>query len=283
MPDAVRRPLDAELRRQDRDRFQTTLFAPADRRDALVALYAFNFEVARVREVTHEPILGRIRLRSWRDALAEIYAGAELRRHDVAEALARAIRDHHLSRAHFEALLDARELDLAEHPPASLEALEAYAEGSSASLVLLALEVLDVRDADSVTVGQAVGIAYALAGLLAAVPFHARMKRCYLPQDIIESYAIDLERTLFELKPSPALAETVQEIASLARYHLDVARSYRDKIPREAVPALLPAVLALRRLNRLARVGHNVFDPRWLKPDGLQSLRLAWAAMLGRY
>ncbi|MGH7033449.1 MAG: squalene/phytoene synthase family protein, partial [Stellaceae bacterium] len=45
-------PLAAALRRNDRERFQTALFAPADRREALLALYAFNYEIARVPEVT---------------------------------------------------------------------------------------------------------------------------------------------------------------------------------------------------------------------------------------
>jgi NADH dehydrogenase [ubiquinone] 1 alpha subcomplex assembly factor 6 len=281
--DSVVSTLADTLRRQDRDRFQTTLFAPAEQRPALIALYAFNFEVARIREVTREPILGRIRLQWWRDAIGEIYAGATPRRHDVAEALAVAIADHQLARAHFDALLDARELDLADHPPASLEALEAYAEGTSSSLVLLAMEALGVRGAEAVGVGRGVGVAYALAGLLAAMPFHASMKRVYLPQDIITSSAIDIEGGLFELKPSPALAESVHEVAALAGYHLDAARAQRDAVPREAVPALLPGVLAARRLKRLAAAGYNVFDRRWLQPDGLQSLRLAWAALQGRY
>ena len=283
MASAALPPLAVELQRHDRNRFQTALFAPGERRDALFVLYAFNFEVARIREVTSEPILGRIRLQWWRDAIAEIYAGAVPRRHDVAEALAIAIRDHRLSRAHFDALLDARELDLAEHAPASMEALEAYAEGSSASLVCLALEALDVRAGEALGVACSVGIAYALSGLLAAVPFHARMKRVYLPQDVIDSAGIDIERGLFELKPSPALAESVHEIAALAGYHLGVARAQRQAIPREALPALLLAVLAERRLKRLERLNYNVFDARWSRPDTLQSWRLTWAALRGAY
>ncbi len=43
-------PLAALVRRHDRDRYQTVLFAPAGRREALFALYAFNYEIARVRE-----------------------------------------------------------------------------------------------------------------------------------------------------------------------------------------------------------------------------------------
>lgn len=283
VPGGALSPLAAELRRHDRDRFQTVLFAPADRREALIALYAFNYEVARIREVTREPLLGQIRLQWWRDALAEIYAGAPPRRHGVAVSLARAIRDHRLSRAHFDALLAARELDLADQPPESLGALEAYAEGASASLVLLALEVLDVRSAEAATVGQAVGIAYALAGLLTAVPFHAAMKRTYVPQDMIDSYAIELERGVFELKSSPGLIESAKEIAALARYHLGAARAGRAVVPRQALPALLPAVLAERRLKRLEQLGHDVMNTSLRLPDTLQSWRLAWAAFRGMY
>jgi NADH dehydrogenase [ubiquinone] 1 alpha subcomplex assembly factor 6 len=60
------------VRRHDRDRFLTTLFAPAAERQALLALYAFNHEVAKTREVVSEPMLGRIRLQWWRDSLDQI-------------------------------------------------------------------------------------------------------------------------------------------------------------------------------------------------------------------
>src|ERR1041385_2992054 len=65
-----RSPLAALCRRHDRDRYQTALFAPADRREALFALYAFNYEIARVREIVSEPMLGQIRLQWWREVTA---------------------------------------------------------------------------------------------------------------------------------------------------------------------------------------------------------------------
>src|SRR5271156_3271915 len=77
-------PVGALVRRHDRDRFQTALFAPAARREALFALYAFNYEIARVRESVREPMLGQIRLQWWREAIDAAYAGAASRRHEVA-------------------------------------------------------------------------------------------------------------------------------------------------------------------------------------------------------
>ena len=61
---------EALVRAADRDRFLATLFAPRERRAALFALYAFNVEISRVREVVRYPVAGEIRLQWWSDVLA---------------------------------------------------------------------------------------------------------------------------------------------------------------------------------------------------------------------
>jgi len=271
------------VRRHDRDRFLTTLFAPAERRDALHALYAFNFEIARVRETVSEPLLGRMRLQWWRENIAAIYADGPIRQHDVVVPLAQAVRRHGLSRAHFDALVDAREADLDDAPPATLALLEAYAEASSGGLVLLALEALGVRDEAGAAAGRDVGTAYALAGLLSAVPFHAAARRLYLPADLIATQGIDVDRTLFAGKRSAPLAAVVAAVAERGRARLAAARSLRRAVPRQALPALLPAVLAERRLDRLARAGFDPLAPQLARSDGRKALALTLAALRRRY
>src|SRR5215207_6502960 len=101
------------VRAHDRDRFQTALFAPAERREALFALYAFNYEVARVRESVTQPMLGQIRLQWWREVVAASYAGAPARQHVVAGPLAALIAEIAPAREHFERIIDTRERDLA--------------------------------------------------------------------------------------------------------------------------------------------------------------------------
>ena len=63
------------VRSADRDRFLGALFAPEPARRDLLALLAFDHELARTRTVTREPMLARIRLEWWREAVAEA-AGA---------------------------------------------------------------------------------------------------------------------------------------------------------------------------------------------------------------
>jgi len=270
------------VRRHDRDRFQTVLFAPAARREALFALYAFNYEIARVRESVTQPMLGQIRLEWWRESIAAAYRGDAVRQHPVVESLTAAIRELALTREHFARLIDARESDLADEPPASLAALEDYAEDSSASLVYLALEVLGVCDADSRAVGHHIGIAYAFAGMLRAMPFQAHAGRRVIPTEIAERSGI-AGQDYSAVRGTAGLRAATAEIAAAALRHLDRARMHRGRPLRAALPALLPARIARRWLVRLKRAGYDPFDPSLALPDPTQSWRLAITALLNRF
>ncbi|HTV45507.1 MAG TPA: squalene/phytoene synthase family protein [Stellaceae bacterium] len=268
------------MRRHDRDRYQTALFAPAARREALFALYAFNYEIARVREAVTQPTLGRIRLEWWREVIAGCYAGGPVRRHPVAAALAAAIRERSLTSSHFDRLIDAREADFAEDPPATLGALEDYAEGTTAPLIALALEILGVTEPSAFAVGRDVAIAFALAGLLRALPFLSARGRLVIPADIVMRAHLNLDE---RLQPSPALCAAVAEIAARAAGHLQKARAHRRSVPPAALPALLCAIIADRSLRRLQKVGYNPFSEKSTRPDPLQICRLTAAALRRRF
>jgi phytoene synthase len=259
-------PVAALVRRHDRDRFQTALFAPAAVREALFALYAFNYEIARVRETVSEPTLGRIRLEWWREAVAAAFSGGPVRRHDVVEAVTAAIHGFDLSRKPFDRLIDARETDFEEDRPPTLAALEDYAEATSSGLIYLALEVLQVREPDALEAARHVGIAYALAGLLRALPLRGG-RRPIIPADIAQRVGLGAAD-----RPTPALRAAAAEIGAAALSHL---QAKPRSIPGGALPALLPAVIARHALRRLARAGWDPFDPAAARPDPLQSCRLA--------
>jgi len=275
-------PRAALVRRHDRDRYQTALFAPADRREALFALFAFNYEIARVREIVTQPMLGQIRLQWWREIVDAAYAGAPPRQHEIAEPLAAAIGDHRLTRAHFDRMIDTRERDLADEPPATLAALEDYAEGTAATLLYLVLEALGVTEPAAHACAGEVGIGYALAGLLRAMPFHARSGRCYIPADIAARTGLD-PQDYAGLRHTPALRAAIAEITEAAAGHLGAARRNRREVPRSARAAMLSAVVADRFLARARRTDYNPFAPGLTAPDPLQSWRLFAAALRGRF
>lgn len=270
----------AEVRRLDPDRYLTALFAPAARRESLMALYAFNTEVARVREAVSEPMMGLIRLQWWRDGIAGIYAGTP-RRHAVVAPLAEAVRRHDLPRAAFDRLIDTREQDMDADPPVTLDALAAYAEGTSATLMELAVAALgdDVSER-VVQAGRDVGTGWALTGLLRAVPFHARGRRLYLPAALLEKHGVR-RRDVLELRPSPELARVAAEVAGRAREHL--ARARQAAVPRRLLSPFLLAPLADLYLRRLERAGFDVFDVRVAAAPPGRLWRLLPRAWAGRF
>jgi NADH dehydrogenase [ubiquinone] 1 alpha subcomplex assembly factor 6 len=273
------------VRRHDRDRFATALFAPPERREALWTLYAFNYEAARIREAVSEPILGSIRLQWWREAVDAAVKGGPARQHEVAAPLAETIKTYGLGAAEFNRILDAREQDMLAEPPPTLAALESYAAATGGGLTVLALQLLEAieqendgkHESRAETAGRRAGTAYALAGLLRAAAFHARAGRSYIPAEL------DPKRSVLNLKPTPELADAARAIAGAARIHLEKARALKEGVPRRGIAALLPAVLAESWLARLKAARYDVFDPRLAAPDPWRSLRLWRAARAGRF
>jgi phytoene synthase len=266
---------------QDADRYLTALFAPPEHRQDLFAIYAFNAEVARGRESVSEPMLGQIRLQWWRDAIAEIYDG-EPRRHQVVEPLASAIHGYGLPRALFDQLLDARELDLTDGPPGSLDQLVAYADASSGGLTRLALLVLGGSEGPMQTAGGLVGTAWALIGLMRALPHQLRQGRNCLPRDVMARHGVE-ERALRDMKPSDAVCRAVEEVCTIALEKLKQSRLESPGKVGSALPALLPATLADAYLARFSRLRHDPFDARNGASLRLRSWRLMARVLAGRY
>ena len=254
----------AELvRTADRDRFLSSLFAPAQHRGALHALYAFNVEVARVREVAREPLPGEIRLQWWSEVLRGERA-EEASANPVASALLAVMERHRLATATLTALIDARCFDLYDDPMARLTDLEAYARKTSSALIALAAQILAGGDAEVVeAVAAPAGIAYAIAGLLRAFPLHASRHQLYLPLEIIERHGVD-PQDIFAGRSPDGLRAAFAELQDVARRHLLAAHQNMSKLSPAALPAFLQVALVRPSLDLLRRC--DPFAPAELSP-----------------
>lgn len=249
------------VRRHDPDRFLTALFAPPPRRAALLALYAFNHELARAREAAHEPTLALIRLHWWR----EVVQGAP-RAHEVATPLAAALAEGALAREDLLAMIDAREAE-AEPAIATLAGWLSYLRGTAGGLAVAAARCLGAAEPEAL---RELGAAYGAAGALRAVPALARQNRCLLPEDRLAAHGLSVE-VVIAAPYAPAVQDVRRELAREGAALL--ARAPR-RVPRAVVAAALPAVLARRDLARV---------PAPARPRGLgDRLAVLAAAILGR-
>jgi phytoene synthase len=171
------------------------------------------------------------------------------------QALAPCIRAHALPHALFEALIDARESDLDEAPFSDWQSLEAYADATSGNLMRLAARIMGANAGIDEPARQA-GIAYALAGLLRAFPFHAAQRRLMLPAEALRAVSLSQEK-IFSGNWDKKVTALFAMVATRAREHLQAARDSR--VARAHLPALLPAALVPVYLRRMTRPGFNPF------------------------
>jgi phytoene/squalene synthetase len=236
----------AEARRRDPERTLCALFAPAGRRERLLALLVLNQELARLPAEVSQPMAGMIRCQWWRDAIAS--GEGETPGHPVVEALGPALADGSLPRRELEALIDAREADLAAAPIVDLDGLEDWARGRSGLLQQLCARVSGSTEAAWLEAAAKVGTAFALLGAL-----QGRTAGQGGEQRIPDERLIDRAQTL------------IAETRALGR------------IPAAARPALLPALYVRDEAATLASG-----DAKAPRNATLMPLRLWWAALRGR-
>ena len=240
------------VRKGDKDRFLSSLFAPDDKRPHLLALYAFNVEITRIRAVVSEPQIGLIRHQWWRDTLDGIYAGT-VPAHPVAEALAGAIAEGNLPQHALQNLVTAHEFDLFHDQMENLPQLEGYLGETSSALIQMAAMILagERAQASAEAAGLA-GVAYGLALLLR-----------------------DPERRPPYLPPGFSVADAIAH----ARRRLAEARALRGAVPVMALPAFLPVSLTPLYLRKVEHMpGEHIRTTHFRR-----QITLWWRARQDRY
>lgn len=149
------------LAKTRRGLYLAALSAPRDAIAGLVALLAFDAELASIRAKVSEPMLGRIRLQWWRDELPGILGDGEPS-HPVAIALS----PLGLTLGDAQAFVDAHGF-AQDEGPATIKEIEAYATARGGALARMMADVLGVEDLAARDSAQWAGEAFTLAEVLA--------------------------------------------------------------------------------------------------------------------
>jgi 15-cis-phytoene synthase len=226
----------ALVRRHDPDRFLTALFARPDRRDVLLALYAFNHELARAREVASEPPLALIRLQWWREVVE-----GETKRHEVATPLSAAIEAGLLAPDDLLPVIEAREAEVYGDFE-TVSDWRAWLLMGAGGLAVAAARALGATEPEA---ARLAGAAYGVSGVLRATGVLAAHGTCLLPRDVLGGHGLSAEAFIAD-PGSEAGRAALRDVVAEGRAMLAQARP--AAVGRAAVAAVLPAVFARRDL-----------------------------------
>jgi phytoene synthase len=263
------------LRKGDRDRYLSTLVLTGDHRDAVTALYAFNADVAAIRERVSDPAPGEIRLQWWSDALEGEGHGA-VRQNPVADALLDTIARYNIPAGTLLRLIGARRFDLYDDPMPDIETFEGYAGETVSTLYQLAAMILN--DGATIEAGDAaghLGVAHAMIGHLRAFGYVSAQGRIMLPWSIFEANGVR-EGEIFSGTESEGLSEALGQISELAGSHLEKAQAAIAALPGRLKPAFASITVLRAQLARVSARRGGLFAPVPDDADWRKIARLAW-------
>lgn len=248
--------LAAIVRTSAWDRYIATLFAPADKREALFALYAFDAEVSRISQLVHDPLPGEIRLQWWRDVVNG-ERDAEASGHPVATVLLQTIKDHDLPRRAFDAYCDAHIFDFYHDPMPDQTALEAYLGATQSALIQLACLILD-KDSSGLAADASghAGVAQGIASIIQRLPRTRSRNQCFVPVDLLSACGLDAEGFI-KGDDKQAIKNATDALSELGLSHVSKWQAAAKALPSSAKATFLPVTNAPRILEKAKRAAQQ--------------------------
>jgi phytoene synthase len=258
------------VRSRDFPRYASTVFLPSVHRRPMLAIYAFNVEITRVRDQVSQPLPGEMRLQWWTDLLAgQGHGGIE--GNPVASELLWTMRTWRLPVEWLSQLVIEHEFDLYNDPMPSLSALEGYANDSASTLFACCSRIL-VRPSEAIDhAARHAGLAYGMIDVINSLPADAARRQLFLPQQFLLQHGSSAEE-VFAGKQTPQARAAVDQLVDESRKHLKTATALLADVPQQARPAFLPLALVRRDIKRLERRDTDPFALR-----RMPRFRMLWA------
>jgi 15-cis-phytoene synthase len=244
----------------------------------LLALYAFNVEICRVREQVSQPLPGEIRLQWWTDMLAGTGHGG-VEGNPVAAELRLAIQTWHLPLEPLSRLVQEHQFDLYNDPMPTTAAMEAYIDDTRSALFSLAALIAGTHSAEVAHLARYAGLAQGMVQLVAALPADASRRQLFIPLQLLQSHGSGMEE-VFAGKQAPNLRAALNHLLREAHRHLEMAFRLLEGAAPEVRPVFLPLAMVRRDLKRMSRADNDLFVPH--VTSRLRTLWTLWRASRSR-
>lgn len=227
---------------------------PADRRDAMYAIYAFCRDIDDIADEPGDLTQRQRQLDDWRAEIERLYAGRPT--YPIAHALDRPVTTFDLPRAEFLALIDGMEMDLHDEmqaPP--MAELERYCRRVAGAVGMLSIRVFGADEPVAPQLAVALGEALQLTNILRDLHEDAQRGRLYLPHELLTAHGIATREPLAVLA-HPDLPKACAALAQRARARFRETRDLLGHCDRRRLkPSILMMAVYERILDQLERSG----------------------------
>ena len=132
----------SNLKKFDRERFDSLRYLNSERRKEIAAIYSFNLELANIAWNVSEPELGYLKLRWWEDYINDMNDGISFGENEYLLILSKLLAEGKLHKSNLLRLIKAREFDCSKKPFDSYEQQIKYIRDTSHNLLFMGLSWL---------------------------------------------------------------------------------------------------------------------------------------------
>ena len=252
--------------------YYSFMFLPAERRQAITALYAFCREVDDVVDECHDLSLAQTKLEWWRQEVGRVYNGTPA--HPVGHALKDVIKGFRLPQEQLLEIIDGMAMDLSQTRYLDFKGLQLYCYRVASVVGLLAAEIFGYQDRQTLKYAHDLGLAFQLTNIIRDVGEDARRGRIYLPIEDLQRFNVPA-KDLLEARYSEQFRALMAFQAERAEKFYDQAFAQLPAVDRKAQrPGLVMAAIYRTLLREIAADGFLVLDRR----TSLTPLRKVWIA-----
>jgi phytoene synthase len=232
---------------------------PAERRNAMYAIYAFCREVDDLADEGGSLEAKRAGLEEWRAEIGRLYAGAPQK--PIAQALLTPVKAFGLRKQDFLAVIDGMQMDAETAIVApDLATLDLYCDRVASAVGHLSVRAFGATEPQADEVAHHLGRALQLTNILRDLVEDGERGRLYLPKELLEQHGIPYADPTAVLA-HPKLKKVCRDVAILALDHYSKARSAMDRCKKGPMrPAAIMGAVYRAILKRLIKAD-------WRKPD----------------
>lgn len=253
--------------------YYSFLFLDPQRRDAIMALYAFCRKVDDIVDNDNDNSIAQAKLQWWKQEIDNTYRNNP--QHPVTRSLAKFIAQYHLEQRYFDLIIEGMSLDLIKKQYQTNDELEHYCYRAASAVGVLSAQIFGVTQANTLRYAEVLGLALQRTNILRDIKEDLDRGRIYIPTESLVKAGIQpdrLQQSITSDNYNRLIRDQIEAIELIYEQAISLLPN-EDKKHQKA--GLIMSAIYKKILKKIARNPKKAFEQRQtLTP--LNKLWIAW-------
>lgn len=255
--------------------YYSFIFLPPEKRDAIVAIYAFCREVDDIVDECKDPRIAQQKIIWWNSEIEQLYKGTP--QHPIGKALLPAVKKFNLPKVCFDEILQGMAMDLQYQGYKTIEDLRVYCHCVASTVGILVAAVLGYKNQNTMEYAKKLGIALQIINIIRDIGEDARRGRIYIPEEDLLAFGIQPQELLqLDIKHQDRFQSLLKKYSQVAHSYFTAATEELAQEDRASQRSgLIMAAIYFKILAEIERSEYDVLNQK-ISITPLRKLWTAW-------